>query len=321
MDWRRRIGAWICWIGAVATALFACVRVFGLERGWYASMVMAFTPYLVVLVVVPLTLAALLRRVGPLAVTAVAAIALVVVFVPRVTGSPDPGPGPRLRVMSQNLKLGEAKSAQVVALVRERRIDLLGLEEFTPVVQSELEADGLSDLLPYQATHPLPGATGSAIYSRFPLSDTGYERPAGRFGSEYATVTVPGARPLRFYAVHTQAPGTPDTQTDWVRNLERMPAATPHGQVLLLAGDFNSTFDQVRLRRLRDTGYVDIASRLGDGMVTTWPYDGRMIPPVPITLDHMLADPRIGAVSFDAVRVAGTDHRGIIAEITLPPPG
>jgi endonuclease/exonuclease/phosphatase (EEP) superfamily protein YafD len=314
----ERAKAWICWGLATVAALFAVVRLFGFERGWYASVVMAFTPYLILLVVLPLILALVLRRWAAAAVTMVVAIALVSTLVPRAVGHPDPGKGPELRVMSQNLKLGGAKSADVVALVRSHRIDLLALEEFTPIAQTEMEADGLSDLLPYHAAEPFPGATGSAIYSRYPLSDTGYQHLAGGFGQEYATVAVPGALPLQFYAVHTRAPTMPAVQAEWARSLEQTPGATPHGTVRLMAGDFNATLDQWRLRRLLDTGYVDVASQLGDGLVTTWPYDGRLIPPVPITLDHVFADPRIGAVSFSATAVHGTDHRAIFAVVTLP---
>jgi endonuclease/exonuclease/phosphatase family metal-dependent hydrolase len=86
----------------------------------------------------------------------------------------------------------------------------------------------------------------------------------------------------------------------------------------MLAGDFNATFDQAPLRTLTSTGYKDVASQLGDGLTPTWPFDGRWIPPVKITLDHMLVDPRIGAVSYRADTVPGTDHRAIQATITLP---
>ncbi len=313
MDHARRITGAACWIMIAATALFAIVRVFGLERGWYLSMVMAFTPYLMVVALVPLVVALVLRKWRAFTAAVLTVLALATMFIPRAIGHPDPGTGPELRVMSQNMKVGAADPEQIVGLVRSHHIDLLGLDEFTPAAQTALEDAGLLTLLPFRASDPFLDATGSAIYSRYPLSGTGYQHLAGRFGQEYATVTVPGALPLEFYAVHTRAPAGPGTQADWAKSMQQEPAATPHGVVRLLAGDFNATFDQFRLRDLLATGYTDIASQLGDGMVTTWPYDGRLIPPVPITLDHMFADPRIGAVSFGASTVKGTDHRAIYA--------
>ena len=106
--------------------------------------------------------------------------------------------------------------------------------------------------------------------------------------------------------------------TDWIASLDQEPVASPKGTVRMLAGDFNATFDQAPLRKLLATGYVDVASQLGDGMVPTWPYDGRAIPPVPITLDHVLVDPRIGVATFGARPMPGTDHKAIYATVTLP---
>jgi endonuclease/exonuclease/phosphatase (EEP) superfamily protein YafD len=306
---RALVGGWVA---------FALIRIFGLERTWYLDVIMAFTPYVALGSLVPLALALALHRWRAVAVAALTTVALGTLFIPRLAGGPDPGPGPRLRVMTQNMKLGAADPASIVALVRAQRIDLLAVEEFSPDAQSGLAAAGLTSLLPFQAAHPLLGATGSAIYSRFPLSVTGYQPLAGGFGQEYATVTVPGAQPIAFYAVHTRAPSVPMASGDWARSIGQQPAATPHGTVRLLACDFNATFDQAPLRKLLHTGYTDVASQLGDGMEATWPFDGRLIPPVPITLDHIFADPRIGAVSFGTRKTPGTDHKAVYATVTLP---
>jgi endonuclease/exonuclease/phosphatase (EEP) superfamily protein YafD len=301
------IGGWVA---------FTVMRVFGLEGTWYLNTFVAFTPYVTLLSAVPLIFALLLRRWRAVTVALLTSLALITLFLPRAIGSPDPGHGPTLRVMSSNMKIGAADPNAIVALVRAHHIDLLAVEEFTPDAEDRLAAAGLTTLLPFTATTPIDGATGSAIYSRYPITETGYMPLAGGFGQEYATVSVPGAKPLLFDAVHTRAPNLPSSNTDWARSIAQQPPATPKGAVRLLAGDFNATLDHSRLRTLLDTGYVDIASQLGDGLTATWPYDGRWIPP--ITLDHFFADPRIGAVSFGATVVRGTDHKAIYAVITLP---
>ncbi|HEY7174508.1 MAG TPA: endonuclease/exonuclease/phosphatase family protein, partial [Micromonosporaceae bacterium] len=256
------------------------------------------------------------RRWPPAAIATGAAAAMMAGLVPLATGSPDPGPGPRLHVMSSNMKIGAADAATIVALARRHKTDVLALDEYTPDAARRLAAAGLDELLPYHAQTPLPGATGSAIFSRYPLQDIGYRRLAGGFGQEYATVLVPGARPLVVEAVHAAAPIAPSHEKAWGQSIDREPAATVNGPVRLLIGDFNGTLDQQRMRTLLGTGYRDIASQVGEGLDTTWPYDGRVIPP--IVLDHVFADQRIGAVHFGVALMPGTDHKAIYATLTLP---
>jgi len=64
------------------------------------------------------------------------------------------------------------------------------------------------------------------------------------------------------------------------------------------------------------SGYRDAAATLGDGFVGTWPYDGTRLPKV--TIDHVLADPRVAIRALSANRVNGTDHRALYAQLTLP---
>ncbi len=315
IPWRLIAGI-CCWLLVAAWAGFAIVRLFGLERTWYGDTVIAFTPYVAIGSVVPLLVALRLRRWRAVGVAVATTLTLGAFFVPRAVGGPNPGNGPRLRIMSANLRVGWADPGTIVGLVRDQNIDLLAIQELTPDIYGRLIADGLGTLLPFDVAQPMPVALGSAIFSRYPLSDHRFRRLAGGFSQQYATVHVPGAKPLEFVSVHTRAPVLPSDNADWAKSMAQEPHATRKGAVRLLAGDFNATLDHARLRTLIDTGYVDIASQLGDGLVTTWPYDDRRLPR--ITLDHFLADPRIGAVSFGAALVPGSDHRTIYAVVTLP---
>lgn len=313
----RQLGLTSCWVLTTIWSTFAFVRVFGLERTYPVDIFMAFTPYMTVLSAIPLLLALVLRRRLAAIIAAATSLALVTVLVPRMIGHPDAGTGPVLRVMSMNMKIGAADPRRIVALVVAHRVDLLALQEFTPTAQSALIAAGLGAALRYSAQSPDTGAVGSAIFSRYPLRAAGYAPFPGGFGQEYATVSVPGALPVFVESVHPCAPSEPARTRCWTQGLADEPAATAHGPVRLLIGDFNSTMDHVWLRNLLGTGYRDVASQLGDGLTPTWPYDGRPIPVV--TVDHILADPRIGVASFRVDRVSGTDHRSIFASLTLPP--
>ncbi len=323
---RRRVGwrtarAPLCWTLVGGFALYTVGRAFGLEHTYPVDMLMAFTPYLALASLVPLGVAVALRNWWATGLAAVVCLALALLVVPRAFGGPDPGPGPRITVMSSNMKIGAADPATIVGLVRAHHVDVLAIEEYTPAAQDALLAAGLGTLLPYSVRDPVPDtARGSAVYSRYPFLSSGVQHLPAGFHQAHATIAVPGALPVEVYTVHAFAPVDPSRESPWWHSLAEEPKPAGTGPVRLLAGDFNATLDQVALRRLVGSGYRDIADVLGDGLVPTWPYDGRPVPP--ITLDHVLADPRIGAVSFSATTVPGTDHRAILATVTLPvPPG
>jgi endonuclease/exonuclease/phosphatase family metal-dependent hydrolase len=72
------------------------------------------------------------------------------------------------------------------------------------------------------------------------------------------------------------------------------------------------------MRRILGTGYRDAAAAVGQGLAGTWgPYDGDPIPPV--TIDHVLVDRRVGVRSVSVHGIPGSDHRAVLAELSLPP--
>jgi endonuclease/exonuclease/phosphatase (EEP) superfamily protein YafD len=308
------IGAWAVVAGF---AVWAVVRVFGLEQGFPFIQLIAFTPYVAgAAVLVPL-LALALRR-WPAAVAAgVVATALVACLVPRATADGGPLPtGPTLRVLTANMRVGGADPAAIVGLVRSQHVDLLAIQEFTPAAQVALEAAGLAEALPNRSAHPLEGVGGSALYSRFPLRDDGMRMNPHGFGQAKATVTVPGAAPVAVESAHPCAPSDPDRSSCWSEGLRDEPPATVDGQVRVLLGDFNATLDHALLRQIIATGYRDAADVTGAGLGTTWPYD-KLFPRV--ALDHVLADRRVGVRQVSIHPVPDTDHRAVFAELVLPP--
>ncbi|MEV7226555.1 endonuclease/exonuclease/phosphatase family protein [Polymorphospora sp. NPDC051019] len=307
----------LCWLVAVPGLLWAVVRLFGLERGPLVQL-LAFTPYVAAWSVLPVVLALALRRWWAAGVAAVAALVLLGVVVPRVV--PDRGPvpdGPVLRVLTSNVLAGAGDPAAVLALVRAERVDVLAVQEFSPETQAALDALGVADVLPHRVTNPMVGTQGSALYSRFPLTDTGIRWNDGGFSQAYGTVLVPGGPAVVAESVHPAAPYALSVIDDWRTDLAAQPVATPDGPLRVLAGDFNATLDHAPLRDLIDTGYVDAAAARGAGLLGTWgPYDGDPIPPVAI--DHVLVDRRIGVRAVAVHPVAGSDHRAVLAELALP---
>jgi endonuclease/exonuclease/phosphatase (EEP) superfamily protein YafD len=95
-----------------------------------------------------------------------------------------------------------------------------------------------------------------------------------------------------------------------------MPPADTGNRLRVLLGDFNATLDHEPLRELLATGYRDAAAETGSGLRPTWPANGRRLPPV--TIDHVLADERIGFRDYATADLAGTDHRPVAVTLVLP---
>jgi hypothetical protein len=200
--WLRMAPLVLCWTAVLASIGFAVVRIFGLERTWLGHTLIAFTPYVTLLSLVPLLFAVLLRRWRAALVALIASFALVCVMIPRAVGSPDSVRGPTLNVMSSNMRVGGADPNRIVALVRDHQIDVLAIQEYTPAAETALAAAGLDGLLPFAEKQPVAGVGGSAVYSRYPLTDTGYTPLPPYFGQAYATVSVPGAMPVLVTSIH-----------------------------------------------------------------------------------------------------------------------
>lgn len=156
-----------------------------------------------------------------------------------------------------------------------------------------------------------PKGHGAGLYSRFPLT------PLPRqthflFRMPLAAMALPDGRRLRLVAVHPQPPVM--SVDRWREALESLPAA---GVPWVLVGDFNSTFDQAEFRDLVHSGYRDAGDATGNGLEPTWP--GPEVSPWGlITIDHVLADRRLGVTDYGVDDLPGSDHRAIHAQLVLP---
>ena len=298
--------------------LWALVRLFGWERGPLVQL-FAFTPYVAAWAWVPMVIALTARKWLIAAVAVLAAAILAVCVVPRALPDADRGPatGIDLTVMTINMYIGAADPTAVVGLVRANDVAVLAVQEFTPLAREGLTKAGLDALLPYHSLADVWGPTGSGLYSRYPISSPG--AVVGRGGNQqaYATVQLPGAKPLAVESAHPLAPYAISALADWRDDLAAEPAPDPDGSPRILLGDFNSTLDHAPIRQLIKRGYRDAADAVGKGLIPTWgPYGGQHVPPV--TLDHVLVDKRIGVRKVSVHGVTGSDHRAVIAKLTVP---
>ena len=229
-----------------------------------------------------------------------------------------PGPGSvGVKVMTVNVKVGAADVGQVLGLAQRHQVDLLAVEEAQPVLVEQLNA-GLRAELPYVVQSNPDWASGTVIWSRWPISRVGTALGLGREISR-VRLLVPGAVPVTLTGVHTISPGRGRID-GWNRDLRTLVDAssgTTGAQILL--GDFNAGRDHAPFRRLLGTGLVDSADavRMSPWSGATWPTDLPHVPPA-VRIDHVLVTPgTIGVRAVTTVTVSGTDHRAVLADLAF----
>jgi endonuclease/exonuclease/phosphatase (EEP) superfamily protein YafD len=308
----------VAWLLAAVCVGWAALRLLGLERGFPLVPLVAYTPFVAVAAAVVVVVAVLLRQRAAALIAALVAVALAIAVAPRALGGPsEPAgqPGPHLRVLAVNMRLGTGSADSLVALVHSTHADVLSVVELTPELADRLDAAGLGEVMPHYVLSPHEGGDGTGLYGRMPLR--------AEPGTQGALSLMVAARPrirggapaVEICAVHVSAPQTRARTGQWRHDLRALPGAAS-APLRILAGDFNATLDHAELRRLIDTGYHDAAAQVGAGLRWTWPA-GRRIPP-PVTIDHVLADKRIGVRAVSVHTIPGTDHRAVFADLLLP---
>ena len=267
--------------------------------------------------------ALLLRGAGPAAATAVAGAALTGAVglraVPRRQSAAVGGTGPVLRVVTANLLVGRAEAEAVVELVASKQADLLFVQELTEKAEAGLEQAALGELLPHRVTQPVRYRTRDSIYSRYPLHGGPPMVPASA-ARVCARLDLPSGQGVQLTCVHAgppRYPWSPAATARWRGELAALPGPGdgPH----VVAGDFNATLDHAEFRRLLRRGYADAASQAGHGLSLTWgPRPGRR--PTLLAIDHVLVDRGCAVLTTSVHRLAGSDHRGLYAELRLPAP-
>jgi len=306
---------WLIWAAVVPVALWALVRGFGLDGRSTLTIAMVFTPYVAIAALLVCGIAVALRNWAAASLTALATACLLAAVLPRAIGSETESPSGRetVTVLSANVYLGSADPGALVALVDRVHPDVLGVQELTPSFARRLRDAGIDDRLPHSMLMAQPQARGAGLYSRFPLT------PLPRqthflFRMPRAMAVLPDGRRLRLIAVH---PVPPNISVDgWQEALDSLP--TPGiGVPWLLIGDFNATLDQADFRDLLDRGYRDAGDATGMGLEPTWPGPDKS-PFGLITIDHVLADSRLGVAEYGVEDLSGSDHRAIDAQLVLP---
>jgi endonuclease/exonuclease/phosphatase (EEP) superfamily protein YafD len=308
---------WWIWAAVIPILIWTTIRLFGLESGYPLVAMMAFTPYVAIAALLVGGVAVALRNWAAATAAALATFALAAMILPRTIGSDtaEAAGHETLTVLSTNIHHGTADPQVVVALVDRYRPDLLSVQELTPRFAGELRAAGLYQRLPQRMLRVNRGASGAGLYARLPLTPLAHQTRFF-FRMPRAALTMPDGRRLRVVGVHPYPPLSKKMGA-WQAALESLPSAGA-GTPWVLAGDFNGTLDQAKFRDVVDRGYRDAAEVTGEGLEPTFPTMGHRLMPPSITIDHVLADRRLGIAEYGVDDLPGSDHRAIHAVIVLP---
>ena len=298
-----------------------------LANGRLVPEVVSFIPWLIVPIAVCLALSVLWRRRLLLVVCALALAAMGWwhrgYFLPgaqvsdgaaAIADAPASTQDSVARVMTLNTKNGGASAEEVVALVREKNVEILCLQELSDEFLGELAAAGIYDVLPYYVISDEASAVSNGgrngIWTMAPMSNvSGNLLPIETSSMPAGTVMV-GDLAVRVVSVHPNSP-VRGAQDLWDEGLSVIGSLSDYNHTYLVMGDFNSTWEHRRFRDLLGSSFVDAGQASGQGLHMTYPSDGL---PSLIEIDHIVYARNSGIVvsELETVEISGTDHKALL---------
>ncbi len=303
----------MAWTLTAAVGLFVLVRLLGVTDHRARLFALAtLTMWFLVPALIALVTAAALRARALVAVT-VALLAVLLVWVApdlRWWSTAAAIEGPTWVVAATNIGPDHRDVRATAEDVMAIRADVVNVVELTGPSRDALHDAGIADRYPYFVEDPRPNAHGSAIYSRYPIRDSGVLKVGG-VHMAHATVELPSG-PATVIAVHTTQPlAGPEALEAELAQLRSI-VEDIDGPVIL-AGDFNASRQHQPFRALLEAGFTDAHEATGRGWTATWPVGGPL-PPFAL-LDHVLVSPDLSVATIDEVPVSFSDHRAVVAEI------
>ena len=306
------------WIVVLALAMLAVLRIVA----WDETSVLAILNSVTIAVYLPAWLvaavAAIFRR------WLLAVVALLVVVAQLAFLAPELTAAQPLPTWTAKASTFELLDANVYNLnpsmtgyerqIRKLHPQLVTFEESTTSDVAHLRESGALSGLPNQFEVPGYSPFTYLIASRFPLRAT---HVVWLYGNALVveTVLVLPSGPQPLWVLHTIAP-LPQSFGQWQGQLIRIrQLVSAHGiGGLLIAGDFNSTWNNKGFRQLLDTGLIDAGAARGHALSMTW---SQMMPPLPpfSRIDHLLTGPGVAITRISTQDGPGSDHRDLLATV------
>jgi endonuclease/exonuclease/phosphatase (EEP) superfamily protein YafD len=318
MSRRRTALAWIAVAGMAVSAVSPWVE----RVVWrWATAVRALMPWSA-LSAGPVAAGALVTRRWRLAATSAGvALAGAGMAAPLIRRRPQPAADAaahRLKVIHSNLLYINRRVPDVPATLARYDADVVTFSELTPSHAAHLRRSSLAATYPYRVELPARYASGTGLWSRFPLT----ERVSTN--TKHHTVVVdidlPGG-PVRVIVLHTQSPFTHHGQ--WEHDLRQLATLTVDHPALM-TGDFNASWWHPEFRRLLEHGWRDAHIESGRGLKCSWPTDRwhpvfHLHPPF-VRLDHALVNDGLAVLDVDDFDVPGSDHLGLVVTVQRAAP-
>ncbi|MCL7428900.1 endonuclease/exonuclease/phosphatase family protein [Streptomyces sp. YS415] len=310
----RRFLAWCAGLACAGASVVVGCRAADTDGITPVPQMLAFLPWLLVPTGLGV-LCALLARWWPGLLWGAVLLGLLAWFLePYGTAGAPGGPAvASVRVLAANVEFGNGTPA-LIAAVRRERPDVVFVSECDPACEARL---GANAGYPHREAVPGTGSTGSLILSRFPLRGTG--GVPGTMGMPGAVADVRG-HAVRLQLAHPMPP-VPGQVGVWREELAALRdfAARGGDAPTILAGDFNASQDHASFRRVLDAGLRDAARLTDDDRTPTWP--SRTAPALGVQIDHVLVSREFSARRTRFLDLADTDHRAVLADLTLHGPG
>jgi endonuclease/exonuclease/phosphatase (EEP) superfamily protein YafD len=226
--------------------------------------------------------------------------------------------GSQLRVLSANLKNGQADPQAFVELVQAWQADVVVVQELAPT-----QADALARVLPHGRLEPSSDYLGMGILLRRPaaLDRVALVHRDARTARLDPSVWPELDRVLEIVNVHIQSPISRILPVRLLRRHRQIRGLceyldTSAGPRVVL-GDFNATpawpvYWQVA-QRLEDLARVQAHTRATRPARTWSPRIGG----VPLLrIDHCFGQ-GVAVDEFEVVEIRGSDHRGLVVDLSL----
>lgn len=213
-----------------------------------------------------------------------------------------------IRVMTANVNTNNDRYEEFVRMVKEQNPDHLLVLEVDQDWEKSLSS--LRSSYPYGGSIARADNFGIALFSKHRLIDLSIE-PLEPQLPDVVVADVQDARgSYRLIGLHTLPPVLPDLL--FVRNAElglSAKLARENSGPVIVLGDLNTTMWSQAYRKFLDaSGLID--SRLGHGLLPTWPFPLAVVP-----IDHVLVSKHWAVLDLDTVMIPGSDHRALVAHL------
>lgn len=238
-----------------------------------------------------------------------------------------------LSLLSYNVRLFNAYEkndgldvSQVFSeILAEKKADIVCIQEYY-----KPNAIDFSDY-PYQYVHfkSKKAKLGHAIFSKYPLINTGAFDFEGTYNNTIFADVVKGSDTLRIYNVHLQSLGIiprvsffQESDNEKLRRRVSNALKKQQNQVeailehkkkndnpIIICGDFNNTPFSYSYRKLKE-GMQDAFHKQGEGLGATFRFEK-----YPMRIDFIFASKTLGVDSFETVEKTFSDHNAVRATV------